>query len=400
MKLKKARASFSFSVSPLVGLLLGFVVCLAGCTANAGVFAGGNWKASGIVHQHIRTLTIDPNNAQRIDAGEDQGAIFTSADGAQHWIQATPGLSSAGTLLALSFSPDGKKLYAATSTGLYVSTDAAGHWNAVMTDLPSDQYTSFTFDYDTTNPRAGDTVYVGTAHHGALVSTDAGKSWSAAAPAFPTAVAVKGITLDYTQHQLWAATTQGVYRADTHRGGWKAMNTGLPSNSDVNTVQVASLSGGAKNLLFAGTTHGIYRSLDAGAHWLTSEETFSNVDVRSVLVDFRISNTTTVYMGTDIGVFRSDDNGQIWTRVASGWPQNEPVYALEFGATGYSQLLAAGNDVYLFPGNSGGVDLMRFLPVLLFAALFYLLYRFTGPARRRRARDASSPEKRVETPSP
>lgn len=382
----------------LVGVLV-FLLSLSGCASNAGLLGGGNWQSSGLQHQHIHRLTVDPNNAQVLYAGDEQGSIFTSLDGAQHWTQVKPGLPLPNTLHDLSFDTTGKKLYVATDTGLFVSTDGAQHWSnvgATTSGLPADSYTALAFNYNSADAHAVDAFYVGTLQHGVLVSTNRGTAWSPVGSGLPQGIAINGLTFDYDQHQLWAATSLGVYRSDVRSETWQSLNTGLPPGTTVYTVQLASLSGGTKGLIFVGTDHGFFRSEDYGAHWTTSQMTFSRIGVRTIVVDFRNANTTTVFMGTDIGAFRSDDNGQSWTRVAAGLPP-KPVYALALGASGYSQLIAAADDVYLFPGSSGGLGLTRLLPLLFFAALILLVYRFAG-RNRRKARQMLRPERIVEQP--
>src|SRR5436853_1007307 len=116
----------------LLCLALGsLLVCLSAC--DAGIFAGGNWQSSGLQNKHIRVLAVDPNNAQNLYAGNDQGAIFVSTDAAQHWLARNPGFPVATHINALTFDNSGKKLYAATDNGIFISTDAAQHWNSVGT---------------------------------------------------------------------------------------------------------------------------------------------------------------------------------------------------------------------------------------------------------------------------
>src|SRR5205085_7437143 len=137
---------------------------------------GGNWQSSGLQNKHIRVLAVDPNNAQNLYAGNDQGAIFVSTDAAQHWLARNPGFPVATHINALTFDNSGKKLYAATDNGIFISTDAAQHWNSVgtpSTGLPLDSYTALAFDLNDSHA-----IYAGTAHHGVFVSKDDGKSWS------------------------------------------------------------------------------------------------------------------------------------------------------------------------------------------------------------------------------
>lgn len=383
------------SINVFFQLVLFLIICLLGlsaCTADAGIFAGGTWQSSGLVHQHIRALTVDMNNPQNIYAGDEQGQVFVSTDGGLHWSTSSTGLPLPNAVLALSFDATGKKLYAATNNGLFVSTNAAQQWDAVPVkgkNLPTSSFTALTFDLN-----APQTIYLA-AQHDIIASTDAGTTWSSIVSGIPTDATINGLTFDTDHHQLWAATSLGVYRSDDRGATWQAFNTGLSAKLDVFTVQPASISGGASGLVFAGTSQGFLRSTDNGAHWTESLQSLAQTQVRAVMVDFR--TPTVVFVGTDVGVLRSDDSGQNWSGIASGLPRDQPVYAIELGATDYAQLFAATDDVYLFPGTSRGFGFTQLLPLLLVAALFFVLYRFTRGNRRNKS-TVLKPNKMSEQP--
>ena len=377
----------------LVAILL---VGLSACTSSSGILAGGSWQLSTLTRQHIRTLAVDTNNSQIIYAGDAQGKIFASSDGGLHWTERSVGLPLPSAINAISFDATGKRLYAGTANGLFVSTDAARHWSAVgkgKSGLPIDNYTALTFDLN-----APHTIYLGTEHHAVLVSTNDGNAWTTITHGFSADAAINGLTFDTDNHQLWAATTQGIYRFDSRGTTWQALNSGLPPSIVIYAVQPASVSGGVQGLIFAGTNRGFFRSQDAGAHWTQSQESLSRINVRAIYVDFR--KPATVYVGTDIGVLRSNDNGQSWGSIAPGLPRKQTVYALALGASDYAQLFAASNDVYLYPGTSGGgFTITQLFPILLLGFFFYILYRFTRRSRSSR-RAVLKPERIIEQASP
>lgn len=368
-----------------------FLVCLAACAPGSGIFAGGNWQSGGLQKQHIHTLEVDPNNSQDIYAGDLQNGVFFSSDAGAHWSQHSVGLPLPTTVHVLAFDDSGKKLYAGTDAGAFVSTHAAQHWIAVG-GLPTDSYTALAFDL-----KASHTIYIGSLRHGVFVSTNDGSSWIAANGGLPTGITINGLIFDSGQHQLWAATNLGVYRSINAGGTWQALNNGLPGGVIVNAVLPAATSGGDQDLVFAGTNQGFFRSQDDGAHWSASQEALSGTTVYSILIDYR--KVTTVYIGFNSGVLRSDDNGQYWQGVASGLPRGQAVYALVLGADGYNQLYAAGNDVYLFPGSSSGFDLTRIIPLLFILFFFYLLYRL-ATRKRGHSRKTLRPEQVIEASSP
>ena len=93
----------------------------------------------------LRSLAVDPNNPQVIYAGDAQDGVFVSTNAGMNWSQQSTGLTLPITIFALVFDDPGKKLYAATDKGVFVSADAARHW-IDLSGLPSDSYTSLAFD--------------------------------------------------------------------------------------------------------------------------------------------------------------------------------------------------------------------------------------------------------------
>ncbi len=360
------------------------LVGLAACAPGTGLLGGGNWQANGLHDSRIRVLAVNPKDPQQIYAGDELGHIFMSVDAGQQWAERSTGLPLPDPLHALALDADGKKLYAATEKGLFVSADAAQHWQTLLSPssgLPSASYTALFFD-----PAASSTIYVGTAQKGLFVSTDAGSTWRSASAGLPQGATVNDLASDPDLKQLWTATASpaGLYRSTDKGTSWQAFMNGLPSNIVINTVQSAAASGGAQGLIYVGTNQGFFRSVDAGAHWMRSQMSLSGTSIRTILVDFRGNNASTVYIGTDFGALRSDDSGQNWQSVAAGLPKATAVYALALGATNYAQLYAAADTLYLFPGIGGMSDPKRVVPLVLILFFFYLLLRMTTRTRLKR----------------
>lgn len=364
-------------------LLLGFAFLtsflLSACSLES--LSTSTWQASTLTHQHIHALAVNPKNSQVIYAGDVQGNIFSSNDAGLHWTPRSPISSSSVTLLALTIDPSGTKMYAATTTGLIVSTDNAQSWHPVSTSiLPTDTYTAPIFT-------SAQQVYIGTMHHGIYTSSDDAATWHAKSGGLPTNIAINNIAFDSLQHRLWLATSAGVYRSDDGGASWHALNTGFPTGTIATSVQPAASAGGDTSLVYAGTTKGFYLSTDSGTHW-TGIAVLQYVYIRQVFIDFRSKNAATIYVATNVGLFRSNDSGQDWAGVGSGIPRNQAVYTLVIGTKQASQLYAASNNVYLYPGTSGtGIDLSRvfslIVVLLLFVVLFYVVRREVRRYRRK-----------------
>ncbi len=374
-------------------LLLLLPLVLSACAPSTGIFSSSSWQASILQQAHIRSLAVDPGNPQNIYAGDAQGATFASADGGTGWKQ-QGSLSPGATINALAFDDSGKKLYAASTAGLYLSMNGAKSWMKVA-GLPQDAYTSIVFDLNKTQ-----SLYVGSEQHGIFASSDGGATWTAINNGLPAISAVHGLVFDSNAHQLWAATDMGVYRSSDGGASWQALNSGLPTGVTVYAVLPASTEGGTPGLIYAGTNEGFYLSQDNAAHWQTSQAPLTHISIYSILVDYH--TTSTVYVATStVGILRSLDSGENWGGFATGLPTHQTVYAMAQGATDYDQLFVAINNVYLYPGTSSVFDPTRLLPFVLILAFFYLLIHFSMRSRRS-SRPVQKPEdsnKPTDTPA-
>lgn len=366
-------------------------VSVVACSTTGGVL-GGSWQVSGLVGRQIVALTAKFQQTQDIFAGDEQGHVYFSSDSGTHWSERSDGLPLSGAINALLFDAAGTELFAATNSGLFGSTDSGQHWMTLDTTkngLPADEFTALAYDVNGQH-----TLYVGAAQHGVYLTINDGASWTLLGQGLPAGVALNGLSYDPNQHQLWAATAQGIYQLKNAVAGagvedvWQAANTGLPVATTVYTVQVAESSGGVAGLMFAGTNHGFYLSQDGGADWTPGQADLGNIQVFATLVDFRAAQT--VYVGTNVGAYRSVDGGHNWDAVGPGLPTNRPIYALAIGGSNNAQLFAGGDNVYLFPGNSGGLDLTKLLPFVIFAILMYVLYRYTRRDRYKKRKEAQS----------
>ncbi len=365
---------------------------LSACAPGTNLLGSGDWQASTLTTQHIQALAVNPITPQKLYAGNEDGTLFTSSDGGQHWTKQTRISLTPIKLLMLTVTPSGKSVYALTDNGLFASTDAAQTWQTVNTShsgLPADSYTTMTFNEQKS-------IYVGTLHHGIFVSsTSDGTHWHSINGTLPSDIAINELAFDSSQHRLWAATSLGAYRSGNEGTTWDALNTGLPITGGVTSLQPAASFGGATGLIYAGTLHGIFRSMDDGVHWAESGQVLQGVPIEHILIDYRSANASTLYVGTRFGVFRSDDSGQNWAGVAAGFPRNTSVYALVIGADKASQLYAAANNIYLFPGTDTSINPTRVITLLLILLLFGLLaFVAQRSARRRRTlfRPTNSPE--------
>ena len=218
------------SIAQLGGSLL--------ASTNNGVYRSSNdgllWTPSdsGLNNFNVSALAVIANKllagtSAGIYASTDSGLIWTAADsglgastpvsdiwvsdsmlitfnGSDVFISGDSGVSwntfkGSG---ATSFLTYGPRMVLGTSGGIYVSTDAGGHWNLADSGLYSNNVTSLL--------RYGNAVFAGTGDGILFVSTDSVKSWNELASGLPL---VPVLSLAVAGGDLFAGvSTQGVWK--------------------------------------------------------------------------------------------------------------------------------------------------------------------------------------------
>ena len=106
------------------------------------------------------------------------------------------------------------------------------------------------------------------------------------------------------------------YKSTNSAGNWSRTDSGLTGT----TVNAFAMIPGNSNTIYAGTNYGVFKSVDAGAHWnLTgggSDPAIAKELTYSVAID--PSNPSIVYTGRFSGIYKSTDGGATYALKING----------------------------------------------------------------------------------
>lgn len=176
-------------------------------------------------------------------------------------------------------------------------------------------------------------VYAGTENRGLFRGVDGGRWWRSVGEGQPTAL-VGALSVDPTDPST-------IYRAP---GVWRSRDGGetwtdieIWPNLAGPAVQSYAVDPATPSTVYAGTSLGVYKSIDRGSHWIETVIAglgTGSPQVGAVAVDPK--TTEVVYAASysnqlilrEGGVFRSADGGQTWNFGNAGMPDFESVWAL------------------------------------------------------------------------
>ncbi|CDM65461.1 VPS10 domain-containing protein [Pyrinomonas methylaliphatogenes] len=213
------------------------------------------------------------------------------------------------TINSLTFTPDERDghpgMLAATNSGLYRTYDPARGWERISYGSGFDART-LAVSVDPQNP---ETIWVGTATSGLLVSHDGGRTWQQI-KAIPTIAPVNTIV------------------QDPKRAGY----------------------------IYVGTGHTLYLSRDGGQSWMRRGGNLPIGNFTSILIN--PNDPDEIFAGsafeTGGGIFRSTDAGMTWERIDPELPSRR-VWSLAFDRQSAERLLIGSHSGGVYVALRSGV---------------------------------------------
>jgi len=287
--------------------------------------------------------------------------LYRSSDGGSNWesLSAVPHHApgrhkeSLKAIWSLAWTPDGQRLLAGIDpAGLFASEDRGATWAPVagLNDHPTrgawepsrGLFAVHSVCIDAQDPQ---NMVVGISAGGAYRSSDGGASWSPAnvgvrAENLPQPHPVAGHNVHrIVMHprdgrRLYRQCYNGTYRSDDGGERWTEITAGLPSDfgyaiacdpGDRDTVFQVPESGADLRVTVDARLR-VYRSRDAGGHWVSASAGLPQQHVYvTVLREAMSTDDATpcgVYFGTSTGhLFASRDGGEHWQLVAGFLPR-------------------------------------------------------------------------------
>ena len=222
-------------------------------------------RPTGVKYRYgwVTPLAFTPTQPRALLLGAQ--VLFRSTDGGTHWDVISPDLT-------------GKKADARDCAGQVAGEQArACGYGVISAIAPS--------------PKSGDVIWVGTDSGLVQLTRDGGQSWQDVTPPalkpWEKLSAIDASALDpATAYAAVDDHRQDDFRPHvlrTHDYGktWKEIDAGLPVAEDVPVVRTDTVRSG---LLFAGTSQGVYFSLDDGDHWQSLRLNLPQARINDLLV--------------------------------------------------------------------------------------------------------------------
>jgi len=280
--------------------------------------AGRNWSrfarlgGDDYVLDHI---SIDPKNSDRIYvsawsvSSQQIGDIFRTRDGGRNW-ETLPAMHGKSIRAMAIFKANSNVLVAGALDGVFRSKDGGNNWERIS---PPNHADIKNIESIAVDPVDSNVVYAGTWHL-AWKTADGGASWQQIKKGMIDDSDVFSVIVDHDNPSVvFASACSGIYKSET-AGGQFSKIQGIPFSA--RRTRVLKQDPTAENIVYAGTTEGLWKTADLGKTW--KRVTNPEIVVNDVLVDPRDSSH--VLLATDrSGVMASSDGASTWTTSNKGY---------------------------------------------------------------------------------
>jgi photosystem II stability/assembly factor-like uncharacterized protein len=299
---------------------------------------GRTWReAEQLKGDGIHSLTQSSKDPDILLAGTNKG-VWRSQDAGETWEQlntaATPGLIN---VESLAVDPrDSDVIYAGTWYLPYKTTDGGRTWNITKNGIIDDS-DIFAIEIDDRHPNH----VIASACSGIYETRDAGGSWRKVNGIPSQSRRTRSILQNPAKPDtIYAGTTEGFWMSTNGGGDWKV--TTNRQNFEVNAIAVHPDN---PDTVYIGTNnYGVMVSRDGGRNWAPSNGGYSGRRAYAILADREKPGrvyATTINTATGGGsFFVSNDGGETWQISARNMPPRLIAYSI-------LQDRADGNVIYL-----------------------------------------------------
>lgn len=262
--------------------------------------------------------------------------LFRSTDGGQSWIDVlvaagiTEGLIVPSVAVSPTYSMD-HTVFAGVAGGILRSTDGGATWTLANAPKPDPVISSLALS---PNFAQDGQLYAGTVEDGVLQSSDRGTSWiSWNFQLVDLSILSLAISPDFIfDHALYTGTSTGIFGSRTAGRAWHEIN--LPCGY----AAVMSLLALGDGVLLAGTEqNGLYRSTDGGKSWLQAGQPES-----ATILALVEGAEGWVAANTVAGLLLSPDSGLTWRGGGLELPEGVDISALAALDNGWLIALSDG----------------------------------------------------------
>jgi len=280
--------------------------------------SGASWQSwnKGLLASNVYFLSQDPVSSQTLYAGVK--GITISTNGGASWSDFVNYNQLFKYNGKVRIDPnDVNNIFVTYPTGINHSTDGGATWNTVnFNNLPivlkSDE---IIFDTKELN-----VLY-------ALVSTlqvegyiykslDNGISWFNSSTGLPSNINNKSLTIDTINNTLYVFNDNLVFKSTNSGLSWTPLNTSFNSISELESNPKVI------NELYLSSYDGLFKSINGGENWLKvsndlswTELTVGNTQRRISSLKISPFSSNILYAGTSTGLYRSRNEGKDWDPV-------------------------------------------------------------------------------------
>jgi photosystem II stability/assembly factor-like uncharacterized protein len=268
----------------------------------------------------IVVIQLHPKNPDIIYIATND-YIYKTRDGGQTWTNLSKGMTHSRVISMAIDAAYPATVYAGTKgDAVFKSHDGGQRWASMRSGLDDATISSvvnqFVFD-----PTDNNHIILATTM-GVFESKNAGESWTKRMTGMKEVLMVVTLGMDPTRPAiLYAGTSGGVYKSIDQAGHWEKVNNGLVPPEMVKSSRALNVTAilvdpFEADTVYASTLAGLFKTTDAAKSWVRIGQSLEDQMLFSMILDR--TKKGVIYLGGREGIHRSEDGGNTWTTLNKG----------------------------------------------------------------------------------